>query len=190
MQETMQTDPQQLAGIYDELESATRSLLQEQEVSDTDITVTREVGMCYVGQSYQLRVPMTNKIDSVTNEKLSDFFHASHAEHYGFSNENEATQIVNLRVLGIGKVDRPVLRKLDAAKDSPKRAVKGVRKVYFSDESEMIEVELYDRENLLAGDMFKGPAIIEQMDTTVVIPKNSGVEVEEFGNIIISLNNE
>ena len=95
-----------------------------------------------------------------------------------------------MRVLGIGKVDRPVLRKLDAAKDSPKRAVKGVRKVYFSDESEMIEVEIYDRENLLAGDMFKGPAIIEQMDTTVVIPKNAGVEVEEFGNIIISLNNK
>jgi|TARA_B100001964_G_scaffold97732_2_gene109322 N-methylhydantoinase A len=187
MQETMQTDPQQLAGIYDELESATRSLLQEQEVSDADITVTREVGMCYVGQSYQLRVSLPTTIDNQAAAKLADAFHSRHAETYGFANEQEPTQIVNLRVVGIGAVDRPVLQQLEEATDSPSRAIKGSRQVYFAESNGLIEVDLYAREKLLAGDTFSGPAIVEQMDTTVVISPDTRVAVEKSGNLIVHL---
>ena len=127
-------------------------------------------------------------VSDATVNKLGKSFHTRHAESYGFSNENEETQIVNLRVIGIGSVDRPVLRHLDKATDSSDRAKKGKREVYFSD-SGLINVDLYDRNKLLAGDSFKGPAIVEQMDTTVVIPSDAYVEVEEYGNLIISLQN-
>jgi N-methylhydantoinase A len=51
----------------------------------------------------------------------------------------------------------------------------------------MIDVTLYDRDQLRSGDTFSGPAIIEQMDTTVVVPPDTRVEVEETGNLIILL---
>ena len=90
------------------------------------------------------------------------------------------------RILGIGLVDRPLLRRLDRASDSPERAKKGTREVYFSDTG-TISVDLYDRDRLLAEDTLEGPAIIEQMDTTIVLPRNTHVEVEEYGNLIITL---
>ena len=187
MQETSEVDVKQFSAIYDELESSTRTLLREQHVDETDITVTREVGMCYVGQSFQLRVPVPKTIDQQTGDELARHFHARHANIYGFANEQEPTQIVNLRVVGIGAVDRPVLRQLDEATDSPIRAIKGTRAVYFAETNGMIDVTLYDRDQLRSGDTFSGPAIIEQMDTTVVVPPDTRVEVEETGNLIILL---
>ena len=187
MQETMHTDPGKLAGVYEELEAATRSLLQEQEVSDADITVTREAGMCYVGQSYQLQVSLPDTIDDHTAARLAEAFHSRHAETYGFDNEQEPTQIVNLRVVGIGAVDRPVLQQLDDATDSASRAIKGKRQVYFSESNGLIDVDLYDREKLVAGDTFSGPAIVEQMDTTIVVSPDTRVVVEKSGNLIIHI---
>ena len=186
MQETRYVDLQELSGIYGEMESSTRALLYEQGVPDQNISVMREAGMCYVGQSYQLRIIVPDAIDDSAGHKLAEAFHASHAESYGFANENEETQIVNLRVIGIGLVDRPLLRRLDRASDSPERAKKGTREVYFSDTG-TISVDLYDRDRLLAEDTLEGPAIIEQMDTTIVLPRNTHVEVEEYGNLIITL---
>jgi N-methylhydantoinase A len=187
MQETSEVNVKQFSAIYDELETSTRTLLREQNVDEADITVTREVGMCYVGQSYQLRIPVPKTIDQQTGDELTRSFHERHANIYGFANEQEATQIVNLRVVGIGAVDRPVLRQLDKATDSPMRAIKGNRAVYFAETNGMIDVTLYDRDQLRSGDAFSGPAIIEQMDTTIVVPPDTRVEVEETGNLIILL---
>ena len=53
--------------------------------------------------------------------------------------------------------------------------------------ADMAQLDLYDRQRLLAGDTLSGPAIIEQMDTTVVVPPDTRVEVEESGNLIIVL---
>ena len=188
MVETRNVDAVQLEHVFSEMTTSTRSLLHDQEVPDKNISISREAGMCYVGQSYQLRVAVPDVVSDATVNKLVKSFHTRHAESYGFSNENEETQIVNLRVIGIGSVDRPVLRRLDKATDSSDRAKKGKREVYFSD-SGMVNIDLYDRNRLLAGNSFEGPAIVEQMDTTVVIPSGAYVEVEEYGNLIISLQN-
>jgi len=187
MQATAEANPTQLAEIYEELEGSTRNLLKEQDVQEEDITIIREAGMCYVGQSFQLRVDVPNVIDTETGAQLENAFHQRHAESYGFDNADEPTQLVNLRVIGIGKVDRPVLKQLDHAIDPVKRAIKGKRKVYFTEAKGLIDVDLYDRSLLLSGDHFTGPAIIEQMDTTIVVPPEVKVEVEQSGNLVIHI---
>ena len=188
MQATADVNPTQLAEIYEELEGSTRNLLKEQDVQEEDITIIREAGMCYVGQSFQLRVDVPSVIDTDTGSQLEKAFHQRHAESYGFDNEEEPTQLVNLRVVGIGKVDRPVLKQLDHAIGPAKRAIKGKRKVYFSEAKGLIEVDLYDRSLLMSGDRFTGPAIIEQMDTTIVVPPEVEVEAEQSGNLVIHIN--
>ena len=187
MQATAEANPTQLAEIYEELEGSTRNLLKEQDVQEEDITIIREAGMCYVGQSFQLRVDVPSVIDTDTGAQLENAFHQRHAESYGFDNADEPTQLVNLRVIGIGKVDRPVLKQLDHAIDPVKRAIKGKRKVYFTEAKGLIDVDLYDRSLLLSGDHFTGPAIIEQMDTTIVVPPEVKVEVEQSGNLVIHI---
>jgi N-methylhydantoinase A len=131
---------------------------------------------------------MPSVINTGTGRQLEKAFHQRHAESYGFANEEEHTQLVNLRVVGIGKVDRPVLKQLDHAIGPVTRAIKGKREVYFSEAKGLIKIDLYDRSLLMSGDRFTGPAIIEQMDTTIVVPPEVEVEVEQSGNLVIHIN--
>ena len=187
MREMLAADTENLRSVLAEMEADTRALHREQGVSEADTVIVRQFDMSYVGQSFQLRIPVPEQIDADTGRRLSEAFHARHAETYGFANEGEATLLVNLRVIGIGKVERPKLRELPLASDPVTRALKGTRPVYFAETGGMGPVEIYDRTLLLAGDRFEGPAIVEQMDTTTVVPPGASVAVERHGSLIITV---
>jgi len=179
-------DPAELSAIYLEMEEGVKSLLKAEGVAPADIVITREIEMCYVGQSFRLKMAVPNHIEGSTLSGLANAFHEEHARAYGFANLGEPTQLVNLRLNGTGRVMRPTLRPLPHAIDSIDRAVKRRRQVYFDYREPAIEVEVYDRDKLHAGDKFAGPAIVEQMDTTVVLPPGVQATVESVGSIIIS----
>ena len=179
-------DPTELSSVYWEMESGVRSLLLSEGVTDRAIVITREIEMCYVGQSFRLKLPVPKQIDAHSIADLIDAFHARHVDAYGFSSPGEPIQFVNLRLNGTGQVGRPTLRHLATGDTPVSRAVKGQRKVYFDDPDLPVEVDIYDRELLCAGDRFVGPAIIEQMDTTIVCPPGAEVIVAETGSLVIS----
>ncbi len=187
MKEARQSDPAELTAVFGEMEAATRELLSIESVAESDVAIIREIAMCYVGQSYQLKVPVPEAIDAETAGTMSEAFHARHAEAYGFANEREPTQFVNLRLIGIGKVDRPRLRQLPAAEGSAERALKARRLVYFSEAGGLVDCAIYDRGQLMAGDKIAGPAVIEQMDSTTVLPPDAMLTADRHGNLIISI---
>jgi N-methylhydantoinase A len=118
---------------------------------------------------------------------MTEAFHRRHAEAYGFANEPEPTQFVNLRLIGIGRVERPRLRTLVEGDGSAARALKARRPVYFQEAGGMINCATYDRAALLASDVFEGPAIVEQMDTTTVVPPGARVTVDQYGSLLIEV---
>ena len=61
------------------------------------------------------------------------------------------------------------------------------RKVYFENASRFVDCPVYDRGNLSPGDRFKGPAIIEQMDCTTVIPPDFNVRIDDASNLLMSV---
>ena len=180
-------DPQALGTVFGEMEAPTRALLGEEGVSEDRIEIRREIDMCYFGQSFQLRVPMTVGIDAGTGEAMSHAFHDRHEEVYGFCDRAGATLFVNLRLTAIGRVDRPRLRQLEKGTDDAGGARKGRRKVYFSSAGGLVDCDLYDRGKLLFGNRLRGPAIIEQMDTTTVVPPDAAVLVDRHGSLEIIL---
>ena len=190
MKEAKAADPAELSAVLDEMEAATRSLLGEEGVAEADVTIQRQFDMSYVGQSFQLRISVPGSIDADTERVLTEAFHVRHAEAYGFANEGEPTLLVNIRLIGIGRVERPKLRQLPVATEPVTVAIKGRRSVYFAEAGGMIPVDLYDRDKLRTGHRFAGPAIVEQMDTTTIIPPGATVEVERHGNLIISVPSE
>jgi N-methylhydantoinase A len=181
------TAPEALRAIFAEMEAGTRALLEEEGVADADVRISREIAMCYVGQSYQLKLPVPEPIDGDTWRIMTDAFHRRHAEAYGFANEREPTQFVNLRLIGIGRVERPRLRVLEAGTGSPARALKAKRPAHFQEAGGMVDCAIYDRDALLAGDRFEGPAIVEQMDTTTVVPPGAQVTVDRHGSLLIEI---
>ena len=187
MTKARDADHEELSKVFGEMEEPIRDLLREEEVPDERVEIRREIDMCYFGQSFQLRVPMNVGIDAGTAEAMSTAFHDRHETVYGFCSRGEATMFVNLRLTAIGRVDRPRLRKLAKAKGSVDRAKKGRREVYFADTGGMAACDIYDRGKLLFGDRIQGPAIIEQMDTTTVLPPDAALMVDLYGNLEITM---
>ena len=179
-------DATEVASIYAEMEASIRALLQSEGADDEDIVIIREIEACYVGQSFRLKLPLP-PLDATFVPLLVTNFHEKHRDTYGFANPAERTQLVNLRLNGIGKVQRPILRRLARATDSADRAIKGRRPVFFLDPARPAMTPIYDRQKLFSGDEFSGPAIVEQMDTTVVVMPNSRARVDDVGNLVISI---
>ena len=169
------------------MEAANGALLREEGIADDQVEIRREIDMCYFGQSFQLRVPLTGAIGATTAAAMSAAFHDRHEAVYGFCDRREPTMFINLRATAVGKVKRPQLRALAAAADPVDRAHKGRRGVCFSAAGGSADCAIYDREKLLFGDSFEGPTIVEQMDTTTVVPPGATVAVDRHGSLEISV---
>ena len=91
---------------------------------------------------------------------------------------------VNLRVTGIGPIDRPKLPELSSGDGRPERARRKTRAVIFDGRTH--DCPVYDRPALRPGDMLAGPAIVEEYGATTVVFSNQRAEVDRFGNLILT----
>ena len=176
-------DLDSLRTALDEMSDAGLKLLEEERVAAARVEILREAEMCYVGQSYPLRVLIPEDWTGLVG-KLETAFHDAHRALYGFGSPGEATMVLNIRVTAIGRVDRPRLKRLAAGDGNPDQALKGSRPVVFG---ETLECPIYERSRLHAGDRVDGPAIIEQMDATTVLPPGALLDVDAGGSLIIKL---
>jgi N-methylhydantoinase A len=172
-----------LRSALDEMTGAGRALLQEERVDARRVEMLCEAEMCYLGQSYPLRVRIPEDWGNLV-ATLEAAFHEAHRALYGFASPGEATMVLNLRVTAIGRVDRPRLKALSVGDGDPAQASKGTRSVVFA---QPVDCPIYERSRLDAGDRITGPAIIEQMDSTTVVPAGARLTVDPGGSMIIEL---
>jgi len=95
------------------------------------------------------------------------------------------TELVNLRVIATGLIPKPELSKI-VRRGKIKDAMKHPRKVWFKDAG-FVKTDIYERNLLPTGAAFNGPAIVEQQDTTTVIPPRTRCKVDHYGNIVINV---
>jgi N-methylhydantoinase A len=94
-------------------------------------------------------------------------------------------EIVNLRMVAMGIIPKPDLSEIER-KSSLADARKPNRKVWFKDAG-FVDTDIYEREILPVGASFEGPAIIEQPDTTTVMPPKTHCRVDHYGNLVIKV---
>ena len=104
---------------------------------------------------------------------------------YGFTT-GDPVEAVNWRVLAVGKVPRVKVKRV-TERGKAEDALKGKRKVYFSEYGEYVECDIYDRYRLLPGALIEGPAIVEERESTAVICPKAKATVDEYLNLIITL---
>jgi N-methylhydantoinase A len=97
--------------------------------------------------------------------------------------QQQMIEWVNLRVTGIGPIERPKLRELPPGDGQPERARRKARSVIF--DGETYECPVYDRAALRPGDALAGLAVVEEYGATTVVFPNQGAEVDRFGNLIL-----
>lgn len=191
MQLSTKVDYSILTDDFAELEKEAHDKLVEDNMSEDDITIIRYADCRYEGQGYEMRVPVIGgEVTEDTIEKLKESFHQIHKQQFGRSYRNVAVEIVNIRVVGTGSIEELEPIKIEIGNGDVERAVTDTRNVTFKIEGKPVhfETKVYDRAKFKAGDIILGPAIINQMDTTIVVEPDCVGKVNEYGIIVIDIN--
>jgi len=171
---------------YREFEARADATLRSEGVGPERIRLRRAVDMRFAGQSYELTIPAPGgSLGPSHAAELARAFCAEHERAYGFAATSEPTEVVNLRLTATGTVARPRLREAPSSGPDPGAARKGARRVYFAEAGGWTETAIYDRYALGEGNRIAGPAIVEEMDSTTVIPPDYMAWVDRYGNLVL-----
>lgn len=167
-----------------EIENSAFKHFEEEGMEADNVEFHRFADMRYLGQEHTVKVPVAN--GEWTNEdklKAIEDFHKLHEKNYTFKLEDAATEIVNIHVTAFGKVEKPVISKLERF-GSLEEAKKEDRDVYYENEG-WVSTPVYDRDLLPTNEVVKGPAIVEEKAAVTVIYKQQKLYLDDYGNIII-----
>lgn len=172
------------AGLQ-ELRELAEAWFEQEAIASDDRAVQPVADMRYVGQNYELSVPLSStSLDDESLAEALEAFHLAHDQSYGYSAPTEPVQIVTLRMEATGLVPPPALP-LVATDGTLEEARIENRTTWLSESGGWTDVPVYDRGRLSAGLRFTGPAIVEQMDSTTLILPGQEVEIDQYGNLII-----
>lgn len=138
--------------------------------------------MRYKGQNHEIRVPLDMR-EVKDSQAISEAFTRAYERLYSFSS-NDMVQIVNFGLSAIGDIVYPVITADPYDGEDSSQAIMGSRRVYEG-EGEYADYLLYDREKLRNGNVIKGPAIVEQMDSTTLILAGQRAMVDQYLNMVI-----
>ncbi len=185
---TAEMDIGVLKSTYREFEEKAVALLLQEGVARSQICFVREVDMRYRGQSSELRIPLRSaRLDEDLTSQLNEDFSAAHRRNYGFAVMTEPTEIVNICLSALGSVPRPKRRQIPQGKVSAEAALKAQRLVCIVPKECPESTNIYDRYRLKSGNRVCGPAIVEEIDSTILIPTGCSAEVDDYGNILIEI---
>jgi N-methylhydantoinase A len=146
----------------------------------TELALSADVR--YVGQAYELEVPVLREwLDGADLRPLAEAFHDLHERVFFHADRSAPAEIVDLRVRAVGEVPRPPERSFDAGTCGEANAVR-TRPVAVAGSRR--DAAVHARESLAAGATVDGPAIVEQDDTTTLVPPGWRVQVDVHGNLV------
>jgi N-methylhydantoinase A len=178
----------QLTRIFAELEDEASAILEEEQIPSDRRRIERSVDVRYYGQTPYLNleldeVPASPEAIARIAELYSDQYEREFG--YRFDADVAAVEIVNARVAAIGLATEADLTPRSVPEGEA--SLTASRSVYFDDAGQYVETAIYTRSSLAPDTVLDGPAIVEQMDTTVLIPPNSRARVDSRLNLVIEV---
>jgi N-methylhydantoinase A len=150
--------------------------------------LVRTADLRYYGQAFEVRVPVPEgPFDRYRADATVAAFHDAHERLYGYSlrdRPGQQVEWVNLRVTGVGPIERPVLRPLPTRDAAACLAPTGSRPVYF--DGSYLDTPVYRRPDLAPGDAVAGPAVIEEYGSTVPLHPGFTATVDALGNLVVT----
>jgi N-methylhydantoinase A len=152
------------------------------------IRLNRFAMLCYPGQTFEMAVPAVTSNGRFTRkdlEKTIERFHDMHEELHTYASREEEPILRGLRLQAVGVSRKPAIPGVTRSRESVRSALKGKRKAYF--EGRFRTILVYHGPRLRAGHEIKGPAIVEEPFTTVVVYPGHRAELDRHGNYRIRL---
>ena len=193
-------DRQRLEEEFHGMENRAREELRQEGLPVDRMTAHRFLDARYVGQSFELTIdyPAPSSRRSDLQRAIANRFYQAHMQRFGYADRMEAVEIVNLRLKLELEVEKPSPRLENSLEDTGPQPGQSSSSKSESDasaalieEAEVVFREgvlttgLYQRERLMPGNRIDGPALMLQLDTTIVVPPGWGGVVDPFGNLIL-----
>ncbi|HKS60790.1 MAG TPA: hydantoinase/oxoprolinase family protein, partial [Xanthobacteraceae bacterium] len=169
----------------DELKHQANDWFDTESVAQQDRSVDIVLDARYVGQNFELAIGLGSADPLPDASAIRQRFFAEHERAYGFHNPADPVEIVNFRLIAVGKLRQPAVRPAEP-RESGKAEPTSHRKVWFSAEAAQ-DTPVYDRATLLPGDAIGGPAVIEQLDSTTLLFPGDRATVDPHLNLIVEI---
>ena len=166
---------------FDSLGAEASTQLLEQGFSSTEISIGMFADLRYKGQAFELTVPIDIHTPKLTN-MLGQRFHEEHQRTYGHKSTEEQVELVSIRVSA--RVSKPKEITLERVESSSAKLER--RMVKFKANAAVEETIILKGREHIDNKCIFGPAIIEEYDSTIVIPPDWRAEVDISGNLIVS----
>ena len=172
-------DADQVLTQFHSLEMTARAELRAEGFA-AEPEVHRSISMRYAGQNYEHDVPLeSGKPDALSLQKGFEEFHRLHKQLYGYSISGEVIELIRINVTTIGRTKKPEL-KAPAGRQAARPHQ--TRPVCF-EHGEFISCPVFRREHLPGRFTLEGPAVIEEIDSTILLHPGQTLQVDPHGMI-------
>jgi len=176
--------------LFDEMKAEGVSLLISEGLDEAAIEYRYSLDLRYAKQYHEVEVEISEtEVNSFNVGSMASRFHPAHNALYGYSLEDQKTpiELINMRLICIGRTEKPEFKSQDYAGDDPSRAYKSDRSAYLPDVKEYRTVPVFDGLAMEFGNRVEGPAIIEQVNTTTFVTPEFNVLTDRYGSFTMYL---
>jgi N-methylhydantoinase A len=170
---------------FREMRDEATAVLRAEGTSAQSMDFRPSIDVRYVGQEHAITVPLED--EAMRSERMPSLlreFHALHEQNYGHASPGEPTEIVNQRLVAIGKVARPDLAEVARGDAAPAPgALVGQLDAWAQQDGHLVASPTYDRDKLAAGNRIVGPALVVEKSATTVVEVGFVLTVQAQGQL-------
>jgi N-methylhydantoinase A len=179
-------DPGEVEDAFARLEAEARERLEAEGIPEDRMTLRRTIDMRYVGQWRSLAIEVEGPVEAL--DDAAEAFHREHEREHAYRRDDTPVEIYQINLQAVGETRKAELPSHERDGDRPEAG--GTREVRFAGQGEPVETPVYERSALPAGARFDGPALVDQLDSTVLVPPGVRCEVDEWLNIRMEIPEE
>ena len=170
---------------FDEMDSRVRAALDREGIPSGRQSVERSIDMCYAGQWRVFPMPVSSGITAASLAESVELFKKMYRQRFTFDLGPREVEIHGINVVGTGITEKyrprpvPAVPTVDPVRDR--------RPVYWREQGKQVDTPVWGRSSLPVGFRTEGPAIVEQMDSTTLIPPGVSMQVDRYLNLILDI---
>lgn len=179
-------DMQRLRGLLAEMAAEGERQLAAEGAAEIDHQVALDLR--YLKQYHEVTLPVGGELLAAGDWRgVVEAFHAEHDRLYGYQLKAQGTglELINVRVRSLGRTHPPVLPRLAPGGTDASNVRKGSRRAFVPESGAFADVPVYDGHRLLAGNVIRGPALLERTDTTILVSAAYTARVDEAGSVVL-----
>ena len=173
--------------MFQDLGERLREIFKQENVADENIVVTYQMDLRYLGQEHTLSVVVPSHFTEADKTPVGKAFDDLHQATYGHNAPEEYKEVVSIRAIGIGRVNKPSLQSIHSGERKPVEDAQTGERLVYRGEGCKEQFRIFRRERLRANNVVDGPAVIEEVTSTTVVENNQVCTVDRYGNLIITI---